>query len=118
MTIYGDEDKIKEVIINILDNSIKYGYPNSSIKITSLTENSSYKLIVQDEGIGIKHTELENIFSPFYRATKIESKEKGSTGLGLSIVKNILTKHNASIDIKSKVDVGTEVTLSFPKMEV
>ncbi|WP_315109577.1 HAMP domain-containing sensor histidine kinase [Clostridium intestinale] len=118
MTIYGDEDKIKEVIINILDNSIKYGYPNSSIKITSLTENSSYKLIVQDEGIGIKQTELENIFSPFYRATKIESKEKGSTGLGLSIVKNILTKHNASIDIKSKVDVGTKVTLTFPKMEV
>lgn len=118
MTIYGDEDKIKEVIINILDNSIKYGYPNSSITVTSLIEDSLYKIIVQDEGIGIDQNELENIFSPFYRAAKTEAKEKGSTGLGLSIVKTILNKHNASISIKSKVNVGTEVTLTFPKMEV
>lgn len=117
MIIYGDEDKVKEVIINILDNSIKYSKGNSLIRVTTSIDNSYFRITIEDQGIGIEKDELENIFSPFYRAAKNESKEKGSTGLGLSIVKSIMDKHNGSIKIESELNKGTKVSLIFPKKE-
>ena len=117
MIVLGDEDKIKEVIINILDNAIKYSNPNSSINVFSTIFSSHFEIIIEDNGIGIEKNELQNIFSPFYRAAKAQTKEKGSTGLGLSIVKAIMDKHSGKISIESKVNIGTKVYLTFPKKE-
>lgn len=114
LIIYGDEDKMKEVLINLIDNSIKYGEVNSIIQVTCYKENDSIILKVQDEGEGIGENDLKNIFEPFYRVSKKKSVEKGSSGLGLNIVKAIIEKHKGSIVIDSVLNIGTEVTITLP----
>jgi signal transduction histidine kinase len=111
--IFGDNDKLREVLVNIIDNSIKYGNVNSTIEVNGYYENSDIYIKVKDEGRGIDEKHLENLFKPFYRISKSESREKGSAGLGLSIVKNIVEKHNGDISIRSEINKGTEVTIKF-----
>lgn len=112
--IIANEDKIKEVIINLLDNSIKYGKVNSDITVNVYTENKFAHLVVIDSGEGIEENELGNILSPFYRVSKSDTRELGSTGLGLAIVKSIVDGYNGKIDIKSEVNKGTEVSIKLP----
>ncbi|WP_207716694.1 sensor histidine kinase [Clostridium beijerinckii] len=109
----GDSDKLREVLVNIIDNSIKYGNVNSVVEVNGYYENSNIYIKVKDEGRGIDEKHLENLFKPFYRISKSESREKGSAGLGLSIVKNIVEKHMGHISIKSEINKGTEVTIKF-----
>ncbi|MBU5485118.1 HAMP domain-containing histidine kinase [Clostridium sp. MSJ-11] len=118
LMIHGNEDKIKEVFINIIDNSIKYGDVNSQIKISTSIIDNMISVVVEDKGRGISHEDLENIFNPFYRVSKNESREQGSNGLGLSIVKAILEKHNGDILIQSELKVGTKVTILIPEGKI
>ncbi|MDM5292869.1 ATP-binding protein [Peribacillus simplex] len=111
--ITADELKIKQVIIILLDNAIKY----STDKIDVYVEDQSYSTVirVKDYGIGIPEHEMENIFERFYRVDKARSRETGGTGLGLSIAKNIMNQHNGEIKVASIDGIGTEVVLSLPK---
>ncbi|MGL5694533.1 MAG: ATP-binding protein, partial [Peptostreptococcaceae bacterium] len=70
-------------------------------------------ITIEDDGYGIGESELANIFEPFYRADKSRSSDIGGSGLGLSIVENVVKKHNGTINISSKVDIGTIVNISF-----
>ncbi|MDP4146021.1 MAG: HAMP domain-containing sensor histidine kinase [Bacillota bacterium] len=119
--IIGDEDKLKQVFINIIDNSIKYGKVNSEIWIRAAYNrdhnNSDITVEIEDSGEGISSEELKNIFEPFYRVNKKSSREKGSNGLGLAIVKAIMNKHNADIFMHSTIGAGTKVTLVFKNLE-
>ncbi|MFL1469039.1 HAMP domain-containing sensor histidine kinase [Paraclostridium bifermentans] len=112
--IIANEDKIKEIIINLLDNAIKYGKVNSEIFVNAHIEGKFANISVIDSGEGIEEKELENILSPFYRVSKSETRELGSTGLGLAIVKSIVDSYNGKIDIKSEVNKGTEVSIKLP----
>ncbi|WP_195335835.1 sensor histidine kinase [Paraclostridium bifermentans] len=112
--IIANEDKIKEIIINLLDNAIKYGKVNSDIFVNAHIEGKFANISVIDSGEGIEEKELENILSPFYRVSKSETRELGSTGLGLAIVKSIVDSYNGKIDIKSEVNKGTEVSIKLP----
>lgn len=112
--IIANEDKIKEIIINLLDNAIKYGKVNSDIFVNAYIEGKFANISVIDSGEGIEEKELENILSPFYRVSKSETRELGSTGLGLAIVKSIVDSYNGKIDIKSEVNKGTEVSIKLP----
>lgn len=109
----GDRDRLKEVIINLIDNSIKYGSVNSKIEVSVYKENNIIFIKVKDEGEGISEESIEKLFDPFYRVSKKASRELGSAGLGLTIVKNIVEKHGGSIEIKSKINEGTEVIIGF-----
>ncbi|MEY8192304.1 ATP-binding protein [Peribacillus simplex] len=113
ITITADELKIKQVIIILLDNAIKY----STDKIDVYVENQLYSTVirVKDYGIGIPEHEMENIFERFYRVDKARSRETGGTGLGLSIAKNIMNQHNGEIKVASIDGIGTEMVLSLPK---
>lgn len=111
--IKGDNNKLKEVLINLIDNSIKYGNVNSTIEVEGYLKEEYIYLKIKDKGEGIAEEHINNIFQPFYRISKSESREKGSAGLGLSIVKNIVEKHGGTIDIKSRVKEGTEVIIRF-----
>lgn len=113
LTIKGDDDKLKEVIINLVDNSMKYGNVNSVIDCEAFCEAGDIFVKVRDCGDGIPKEYIDNLFDPFYRVSKKLSREKGSVGLGLSIAKNIVEKHNGTISIKSKEKEGTEVILKF-----
>ncbi|MBB6447171.1 sensor histidine kinase [Bacillus benzoevorans] len=110
--ILGDELKIKQVIVILLDNAIKYS--NDRIDVF-LEKNDVHAIVrVQDYGIGIPEEEIENIFARFYRVDKARSRETGGFGLGLHIAKRIMKLHKGEIKMNSKVGAGTEVELILP----
>ena len=112
--VYADRDGIERVILNILSNSIKYTPEGGKIDIyVGYVHNDAY-IKIRDTGIGIPKKDLERIFERFYRVDKARSRQLGGTGLGLSIAKEIIDKNNGSINIKSKVDEGTEVVIQIP----
>jgi two-component system, OmpR family, sensor histidine kinase ArlS len=110
--INGDELKIKQVIIILLDNAIKYSHD----KIDVFLEKRNHHAIirVKDYGIGIPPEEIENIFERFYRVDKARSRETGGSGLGLHIAQRIMKLHKGEISIKSKEGAGTEVEVVLP----
>lgn len=112
--VYADRNGVEQVILNILSNSIKYTKDGGVIKIYVGFVYSDAYIKVIDNGIGIPEADLERIFERFYRVDKARSRELGGTGLGLSIAKEILDKNQGSIDIKSKVDEGTEIVIRLP----
>ncbi len=112
LIIRADELKIKQVIIILLDNAMKY----SKDKIEVFIEKDECHSIirVKDYGIGIPQEEINNIFERFYRVDKARSRETGGTGLGLHIAKSIMKLHKGEIKITSNEGVGTEAVLIFP----
>ena len=110
--VNADELKLKQVIIILLDNAMKY----STEKIDIYLENQEPYTVLQvkDHGIGIPENELEHIFERFYRVDKARSRETGGTGLGLAIAKNIIKQHRGEIKVTSKDGVGTSVELFLP----
>lgn len=112
INLYIDELKIKQVIIIVLDNAIKYS--NDKIEVTIKKNEKSAIMTVKDDGIGIPQKEIENIFERFYRVDKARSRESGGSGLGLYIAKSIMKLHKGEIKITSMEGVGTEVELSLP----
>ena len=115
--VYADRFGIERVIINILNNSIKYTPENGSIKVyVGFVYNDAYIKVI-DTGIGIPEEDLNRIFERFYRVDKARSRESGGTGLGLSIAKEILDRNNCTINIKSIVDRGTEVVIKIPTVQ-
>lgn len=113
--VTGTEKILEEMIYNLCDNAIKYNKPDGTIDVI-LTESNRYmKLTVRDTGIGIPQSEQERVFERFYRVDKSHSKEIGGTGLGLSIVKHAAIYHNAEIELKSTLNIGTSITVIFKK---
>jgi len=112
LSSFVDPDLFKQVIINILDNSIKYS-ETTKIEIDLIKDNEKTKLIIKDYGIGIEPSTLENIFEPYYKGDKSRNSSIEGWGLGLSIVKEIIDKHDAKIDIASEKDRGTQVTITL-----
>ncbi|MFL6559405.1 MAG: ATP-binding protein [Bacillus sp. (in: firmicutes)] len=113
MMVIADEVKLKQAIIILIDNAIKYSTDKIDVY---LQEKEQFTIIaVKDYGIGIPASEIENVFERFYRVDKARSRETGGTGLGLSIAKNIMKQHHGDIIVKSTEGVGTEVELFLPK---
>ena len=105
--------------MNILSNSIKYTKNGGNISVYVGVINESAYIKVVDNGMGIPEKDLNRIFERFYRVDKTRSRKMGGTGLGLSIVKEIIEGMDGTIDIKSKVDKGTEVVVTLPtKMRI
>lgn len=111
--IYGDPEKIKQLLIILLDNAIKYS--NKSILVKVEEDRQRVKLMIADQGEGIHGKELPHIFDRFYRVDKARNRKTGGAGLGLSIAKNIVELHHGYIEISSAAGKGTTVTLQFPK---
>ena len=112
--IFADKEDIIRLLINIIDNSIKYGDVKSIIKISLYEEKENCVVIVEDEGKGISDEDLAVLFEPFYRVDKYHSRERGSAGLGLTIVKSIVDKYQGTINIESKINIGTKVYMKIP----
>ena len=110
--ILGDGDKIKQVIINLLSNAVKFTQEKGEINITLKQADEKVILKIEDTGIGIKAEDLPYIFERLYRGDKSRHEIEG-TGIGLTIVRNILTLHKAEIEVKSKDEKGCVVTVYF-----
>jgi len=113
--IYADPMLIKQVLTNLIDNSIKYNNTNGFVKCSTIGYTNEIKIIVEDNGIGIPHDDIPRIFERFYRVDKNRSRETGGSGLGLSIVKHILELHNSKIQITSRTGEGTKVEFTLPR---
>ncbi len=105
--VFADKEKIRQVLINLLDNSIKYGKEKGSTNVSFYEMDENILVEVTDDGNGIDEHHLNRLFERFYRADKSRSREIGGTGLGLSIVKHIIEAHNQTINVRSSIGVGT-----------
>jgi len=114
--VVGDVEKIEQVLINLLVNSIKYGKPNGTT-IVAVDDYSKGKYVVRviDNGEGIKPQHLPRLFERFYRADQSRSREQGGSGLGLSIVKHIVEAHNQTVLLKSTFGIGSEFSFTMKK---
>jgi signal transduction histidine kinase len=113
--IWGDEDKLCEVITNLIDNAIKYNKPQGRIEIGFEDMGRFVKIYISDSGIGISEQDLDKVFDRFRR---IESHLKGEvkgTGLGLSITKDIVEIHGGEIAVESKIGIGSKFIIILPK---
>ncbi|ELR69855.1 sensor histidine kinase [Fulvivirga imtechensis AK7] len=113
--IWADKEALQEVIINILDNAIKYSPDKKVIEIVTGNADSMAFVSVKDQGIGIQRKDQKYIFDKFYRVPSGDLAKARGTGLGLSLVKQIVEAHNGKIEVKSEVNKGTTFTIYFPK---
>ncbi|HUH64844.1 MAG TPA: ATP-binding protein [Syntrophales bacterium] len=112
--IPADSDKLAQILVNILDNAVKFTPAGGNISITAKCDSGSVTVVVSDTGTGIPKMEIPRLGERFYRVDKTRSREMGGTGLGLSIVKHLMKAHNGSIEIESQMGKGTSVFLRFP----
>ena len=112
----ADRDKIKQVLLNLVSNAIKYNRPNGSVLIAGNYTDADLSMTVQDTGVGIPEESVSHLFEKFYRVREHETKATG-TGLGLSICKQIVQGHNGRIEVKSKIGVGTTFTVFIPRAQ-
>ncbi|MFZ5535816.1 MAG: sensor histidine kinase [Patescibacteria group bacterium] len=113
-TIFGNRYSIRDLIVILLDNAIKYGKNNGTINIHTEKKDKGVMLTVSDDGIGIAKKDLPRIFDRFYRADTARTKNaKNGYGLGLSIAKKIMTAHNGTISATSKINGGSTFTVTF-----
>ncbi len=108
-TIYSDELILKEILLNLLTNAIKYSPEGGQIKITATRRGNRTILSVKDEGMGIPASDINKVFEPFFRGSN--TSETDGAGLGLSIVKKLSALLQAGIEIESAINKGTEVKL-------
>jgi two-component system phosphate regulon sensor histidine kinase PhoR len=109
--VYADRNKIQQVFMNLISNSIKYGKNNGVTNVRLFDMTDKMLIEVADDGIGIGEEALNRLFERFYRVDKNRSREIGGTGLGLAIVKHIIEAHQQTINVRSTVDIGS--TFSF-----
>ncbi|MFZ4450640.1 two-component system histidine kinase PnpS [Salibacterium aidingense] len=110
----GDTARVKQIMINLMNNAIAYTPENGSIHAEVKKQGHYVVLIVADSGIGISKEEWPRIFERFYRVDKDRSRNSGGTGLGLAIVKHLVEAHQGSIDVESEKNAGTTFTVYFP----
>ncbi|WP_027417094.1 HAMP domain-containing sensor histidine kinase [Aneurinibacillus terranovensis] len=113
MFIVGDSLKIKQLLLILVDNSLKYSKQAVEIHLNQNPEQTFIK--VKDYGIGIPEEEIDLIFDRFYRVDKSRARKTGGTGLGLSIAKSIVIQHGGAIHVLSKEGIGTEVVIKLPR---
>ena len=106
--VHADKDKIQQVLVNLIDNAIKFSYNNSMIRIETTEKNDLAFVSVKDSGIGIPKDSVKHVFDRFYKTDLSRGKDKKGTGLGLSITKEIIKAHNENINVISTEGVGSE----------
>ena len=112
--VLGDEKRLSQVFLNLLDNAIKYTPEGGSITISAISKEKIVQIDISDTGIGISEKDLPRIFERFYRVDKARSRELGGTGLGLSIVKHIVQTHNGQVWVQSTPGQGSTFSFTIP----
>jgi len=115
---FGEPDAIEQVLTNIISNAVKYTPGGGKIDIKCYGDFSKAYITVQDSGIGIPESDLPRIFERFYRVDKARSRQSGGTGLGLAIAKEIILRHEGTIEIESPEQKGTIVKIMLPLYKV
>jgi heavy metal sensor kinase len=112
--VQGDRARLKQVVVNLLDNAIKYTSGGGTIQLNVTRQNGHAVLDVADSGIGIPAEAVPHVFERFFRVDKARSRDQGGAGLGLSIVKSICTAHEAGLEVESVVGKGSRFRITLP----
>jgi heavy metal sensor kinase len=115
ITVEGDRARLKQVVVNLLDNAIKYTPDGGSVRLRITREDGHAVLDVVDSGVGIPPEALPHVFKRFYRVDNARSREQGGAGLGLSIVKSICAAHRVTVEVDSLPGRGSRFRLRFPQ---
>jgi two-component system phosphate regulon sensor histidine kinase PhoR len=115
VSVFGDEERLKQVMINLIDNAVKYTNPEGIIKVATELKPKEVTISVEDNGIGIPKADLPRVFERFYRVDKTRSRDVGGSGLGLSIVKHILEVHKSQIKVESEENKGTRFEFNLTR---
>lgn len=113
--VKADKFRIRQVLVNLMTNSIKYGKENGKTSVALNLFNEQVIVEIKDNGIGIAEKHLPRLFERFYRVDKGRSREQGGTGLGLAIVKHIIEAHGETIDVESIVNKGTIISFTLKR---
>jgi signal transduction histidine kinase len=116
VTAEVDEVKITLLITNLVENAIKYNRENGWVRVSLDADHQSFKLTVEDSGLGIPEESLAHIYERFYRVDKSHSREIGGTGLGLAICRKVVTMHHGDIAVESKEGEGSKFIVTIPLM--
>ena len=111
------EDDLYQIIFNLVENGIKYNVPNGHLKVSIDREEDNAIIRVQDTGVGIPEDSVSHVFERFYRVDKARARKTGGSGLGLSIVRNMVERNGGKIRVESKVGEGSLFTLLFPAFD-
>ena len=112
--INGDEDQIRRLLFNLLDNAIKFTPATGTVTVESACVDAKVRIVVTDSGIGIPPAHLPHVFKRFYRVDPARGSEVVGTGLGLAIALSIAEAHSGSIEMESTVGEGTRAILTLP----
>ncbi|MGB4654972.1 MAG: sensor histidine kinase [Bacteroidales bacterium] len=113
--VNADKENIRTVILNLVENAIKYGVVDGRIKISIYDMDENYLIEVSDNGVGIEEEHIPRLFERFYRVDKHRSRSNGGSGLGLAIVKHIIESHNQTINVRSTIGLGTTFSFTLSK---
>jgi two-component system phosphate regulon sensor histidine kinase PhoR len=114
-SVRGDRDQLRQVLVNLVDNAIKYNNPGGRIEVSArATGEGTVRVAVVDDGIGIPAEEIPRLTERFYRVDRSRSRTQGGTGLGLAIVKHILEAHGQRLRIESRPDYGSSFSFMLP----
>ena len=113
--VKGDRSRIREVLVNLITNTIIYGREGGKTMVGYYDMNENILIEITDNGIGVEEKHLSRLFERFYRVDKSRSREQGGTGLGLSIVKHIIEAHEQTITVRSTPDVGSTFGFTLEK---
>lgn len=115
--VYADREKIRQVLVNLIDNSFKYGRENGTTAIKTFSLHDQILVEVTDDGVGIEEKSLPRLFERFYRTEKSRSRKAGGSGLGLAIVKHIVEAHQQTITVRSTEGVGSTFGFTLEKAD-
>ena len=115
--VRADRGRLDQVLINLLDNAVKYSKEGGTVTVTGAQEGDLVRVFVRDTGIGIPEKDLPRLFERFYRVDEARSRERGGTGLGLSIVKHIVQAHGGSVQVQSTPGEGAEFSFTLQKAQ-
>jgi heavy metal sensor kinase len=116
--ILGDRARLKQIVVNLLDNAIRFTPRSGRVALRTASDDSGVVLEVSDTGIGIPAASITQVFDRFFRVDVARSRDDGGAGLGLSIVKSICTAHGAEIDVESMINNGSSFRVRFPRRSV
>ncbi len=112
--VFGDEEKITQLLFILVDNAIKYNVPGGTVQVSAIKDHNQIRIEVKDTGVGIPLEHQKRIFDRFYRVDQARSRENGSSGIGLSIADWIVQVHNGKLEVKSEEGKGTTFSILFP----
>jgi two-component system phosphate regulon sensor histidine kinase PhoR len=114
LRIEADRRRLTQVLVNLVDNGIKFNRPGGAVRISGRIEGGRPTIVVEDTGTGIPSESLEKIFHRFYRVDRARSRDLGGTGLGLAIVKHLMRLHGGTVRAESELGHGSRFVLEFP----